>query len=90
MVSQYSGPSGIAWRINDLLQLSSSSMVEKSHNGVHKVLQEVTQKYAEGRVTAFSDVEIMKLTNKHMPEVFALSSKHERTQFPEALVEGDY
>ena len=90
VVSQYSGSSGIAWRINDLLHLGSASMVDKNHKGVHKVLQEVTQQYAEGRVTAFSDIEIMKLTNKHMPEVVTLSCKQDGAHAPEALVEGDY
>jgi isopropylmalate/homocitrate/citramalate synthase len=90
VVSQYSGSSGIAWRINDLLHLSPGKMIDKNHRGVLLILKEVSQQYAEGRVTAFSDVEIMRLTNKYMSEVVALSSRQAEPLAPEPLVEGDY
>ena len=89
IVSQYSGSSGISWRINDLLDLSEGEMVDKNHQGVLRILKDVSQQYAEGRVTAFSDAELMKLTNKYMSEVVALSIKQEETPVPEALVEGE-
>lgn len=88
VVSQYSGSSGIAWRVNDILNLKGDLKIHKNDKGIHNILQLVTIQYEEGRVTAFSDSEIMKLVTMFLPDLVNKATTNEQ-QVVEKLVEGE-
>jgi isopropylmalate/homocitrate/citramalate synthase len=68
VVGQYSGTSGIAWKVNDLLNLERGEWLRKDNPGVILILEEVTNQYNSGRVTAFSDREIERMMERYLPE----------------------
>jgi len=67
-VGSYSGASGIAWRVNDLLRLNKEDWLSKNHPGIFLIKEEVANQYAEGRITAFSGAEIENLIRRFLPE----------------------
>ena len=67
-VGSYSGASGIAWRVNDLLHLRREEWLSKDHPGIGLIREEVKKQYAEGRITTFSDLEIVRLIARFLPE----------------------
>ncbi len=70
LVTDKSGTAGIALWINTYLNLPEDKKVDKRHPGVLKIHHEIMKQYEEGRVTAFSDQEMLHLTRKHLPELF--------------------
>ena len=68
VIGQYSGTSGIAWKVNDLLNLERDEWLRKDNPGVILILEEVTNQYNSGRVTAFSDREIERMMERYLPE----------------------
>lgn len=67
-VGIYSGASGIAWRVSDILGLNNEKELPKDHPGILLIKEEVDRQYSEGRVAAFSDLEIERLIKKHLPK----------------------
>jgi len=66
-IGTYSGASGIAWRVSDLLGLKKEEALRKDHPGILMIKEEVDKQYSEGRIAAFSDLEIKRLIQKHLP-----------------------
>jgi len=66
-IGSYSGASGIAWRVSDILGLNKKEALSKDHPGILLIKEEVDRQYSEGRVAAFSDLEIERLIEKHLP-----------------------
>jgi isopropylmalate/homocitrate/citramalate synthase len=66
-INQYSGSSGAAWKINELYKLTGDDAVRKDDPRLFAMVEEINKEYNEGRVTSFSDAEILKLTQKHLP-----------------------
>ena len=50
--------------------------MEKSHPGVAKIVEAVTEEYDGGRTTAIADEEMAALVAEHLPEVIS-GSPHE-------------
>lgn len=67
-VGVYSGASGITWRVNDLLRLKREEWLSKDHPGIFLIKEAVENQYAEGRIAAFSDIEVERLIKKFLPE----------------------
>jgi hypothetical protein len=68
-VCSYSGASGIAWRVNELLGLNKDEWLTKNHPVILLIQEEVSNQYKNGRITAFSDLEVISLTKKFAPEI---------------------
>ncbi|MDP6458333.1 MAG: 2-isopropylmalate synthase [Candidatus Bathyarchaeota archaeon] len=67
VVGRYSGASGIAWKVNELLNIEKKNWYGKKHPAILLILETTGNQYNEGRVTAFSDREILELINKFLP-----------------------
>jgi isopropylmalate/homocitrate/citramalate synthase len=67
VVGQYSGTSGIAWKVNELLGLEKDNWLSKNHPAILLILEAVGNQYDGGRVTAFSDREIMEMIKTFLP-----------------------
>jgi len=73
-ITDKSGIAGVArWIMENCAREFS-----KSHPGVEKIYQEIMVEYEEGRVTAFSEQEILALVKKHLPEAFAHYEKRDK------------
>ena len=70
MIGPYSGVSGVAWKINELLGLRKTDWISKKNHKVHSVYTNITQQYEAGRTTCFSNHEIRSLIKHHFPEYF--------------------
>lgn len=66
-ITDKSGVAGIARWIMENCGLE----VSKSDPGVQKIYEEITAQYDEGRVTSFSEQEMLALVKRHLPEVYA-------------------
>lgn len=69
-VTDKSGHAGIALWYNNYLKLTGDQRIPKDHPGIKKIHEEVMRQYEEGRVTAFSDEEMIELGKKYLPEYF--------------------
>jgi len=66
VVGRYSGASGVAWRVNDLLGFQKKDWLSKEHPGIMLIHEEVSNQYSMGRITAFSDAEIERLVERYL------------------------
>jgi isopropylmalate/homocitrate/citramalate synthase len=69
-VSEKSGNAGIAFWINQHLNLKGGVAVDKRHPGVSRIHKKIMEQYETGRVTAMSHDEMDKLVRKYIPELF--------------------
>jgi len=69
-VSDKSGNAGIAFWINQHLNLTGEDALDKRHPGVSRIHKKVMEQYETGRVTAMSHDEMDKLVRKYIPELF--------------------
>ncbi len=69
-VSDKSGNAGIAFWINQHLNLQGEDALDKRHPGVSKIHKKIMEQYDSGRVTAMSHDEMEKLLRKNIPEIF--------------------
>ncbi|MGQ9552172.1 MAG: 2-isopropylmalate synthase [Candidatus Bathycorpusculaceae bacterium] len=67
-VGSYSGASGIAWRVSDLLHLKREEWLTKDDPGILRIKEEVDRQFAEGRIADFSDIELAGLIKQFLPE----------------------
>jgi isopropylmalate/homocitrate/citramalate synthase len=70
VVSDKSGAAGIAWWVNERLNLSGIDRLPKSHPGIAAIYQELLARYAAGRTDDPSDAELLALVRTHLPEHF--------------------
>jgi len=70
LVTDKSGHAGIALWFNNYLGLEGGKRIPKDHPGVRKIHEEISRQYAEGRVTAISEEEMVELGRKYLPEYF--------------------
>ena len=75
-ITNTSGTAGVAHWINAYYELEPTRRVEKSHPGVAKIVEAVTEEYDGGRTTAIADEEMAALVAEHLPEVIS-GSPHE-------------
>ena len=73
VIGQYSGTSGISWKVNDLLGLEREYWVRKDNPGVMLIFEAVSNQYENGRVTAFSDAEIERMIQEFLPDYWVRS-----------------
>jgi isopropylmalate/homocitrate/citramalate synthase len=67
MVGPYSGTSSVACKVNELLGIEKDNWIGKNHPGIFQILEVVGNQYEEGRVTVFSDQEILKMIKTFLP-----------------------
>ncbi|MDO9585933.1 MAG: histone-lysine N-methyltransferase, partial [Syntrophales bacterium] len=69
-ITDKSGNAGIAFWMNQHLNLTGEIVVDKRHPGISKIHKKVMEQYEAGRVTAMSHDEMDKLVRKYIPELF--------------------
>jgi len=85
-ISDKSGNAGIAFWINQHLNLGGEAAVDKRHPGVSRIHKKVTEQYDAGRVTAMSHDEMDKLVRKYIPELFLSELDQIKLKAEEAAV----
>ncbi|HKZ17339.1 MAG TPA: hypothetical protein VJ161_07735 [Geobacteraceae bacterium] len=85
-ISDKSGNAGIAFWINQHLNLEGETAVDKRHPGVSSIHKKVTEQYDAGRVTAMSHDEMDKLVRKYIPELFLSELDQIKLKAAEAAV----
>ncbi|MBN1683460.1 2-isopropylmalate synthase [Candidatus Bathyarchaeota archaeon] len=80
-IGQYSGSSGVAWKINELLEIPRSEWITKDNHGIQKIVEIISFQYDEGRVTTISDSEILKLVHYHLPELWEHYNVNKKDEF---------
>jgi len=80
-ITPYAGLAGIAYWINKTFDLKGDEMINKRDPRVQKIYEDVMKQFEHGRLTALSDVEMLMLVLKHMPE---LVKKH-KDKLPDDL-----
>lgn len=76
IINDKSGKAGIAYWINQALDLSESDQIPKSHPAVGRIHKKIMQQYEGNRSTAFSHEEIMTLVRRYLPEYFPSEYDH--------------
>ena len=76
IITDKSGRSGIAYWINQALELSDEESITKSHPAVGKIYRRVMEQYENGRNTSFSYEEVLKLVKRYLPEYFMSEFDH--------------
>ncbi len=71
IITDKSGRAGIAYWVNQYLNLPANMQVSKKHPGVGKIYDRVMQLYEQGRNTSISDKELMAMVQRYMPEMLA-------------------
>ncbi|MDR2502778.1 MAG: histone-lysine N-methyltransferase [Deltaproteobacteria bacterium] len=69
-ITDKSGRAGVAYWINQELDLKEDRKVNKSHPSVGKIYDRILAAYEKGRATSFSSKEMLSLTRRYMPELF--------------------
>ncbi|MCG6533752.1 MAG: histone-lysine N-methyltransferase [Syntrophales bacterium LBB04] len=85
-VSDKSGNAGIAFWINQHLDLKGENALDKRHPGISKIHKKVMEQYDAGRVTAISHDEMDKLVRKYIPELFLSELDQIKLKASEAAV----
>lgn len=70
IINDKSGRAGVAYWINQHLNLPEGQRVTKAHPGVGKVNNRIILAYEEGRTTSYSNTEMLALVRRYMPELF--------------------
>lgn len=68
MLSEHSGIAGLTFWINNTFRLSENEKISKDNASLREIQDEIINLYNNGRVAPLSDVEILELIKKHMPE----------------------
>ena len=71
IITDKSGRAGVAYWINQYLDLSTDKKVDKRHPAVGKIHAHITRAYETGRNTSFSSQEMTSLVKRYLPELFA-------------------
>ncbi len=70
IITDKSGKAGVAYWINQTLELQGVAVIDKRHPAVAKIYDSIMDAYARGRTTSFSDKEVRALVKRYMPELF--------------------
>lgn len=71
-INDKSGAAGIVHWINTRLKQKglTNELLDKSHEGVGKIYQEISKQYEEGRVTTFPDEEMYALVDRYINSIY--------------------
>ncbi len=70
IITDKSGRAGVAYWLNQNLNLAEDAQVSKTHPAVGMIYNRILQAYEEGRNTSFSHKEMIALAKRYMPELF--------------------
>jgi isopropylmalate/homocitrate/citramalate synthase len=70
IITDKSGRAGVAYWINQHLDLEGEQAVDKRHPAVGKIYAKIMAAYDEGRTTSFSNQEMLHLVKRYLPELF--------------------
>jgi hypothetical protein len=70
IITDKSGRAGVAYWINQKLELSGEQQVCKTNPSVGRIYSAILESYENGRTTSFSNKEMLALVKRHMPELF--------------------
>ncbi len=70
IITDKSGVAGISYWVNTHLRRTGGRTVNKHHPGLVRIQKWVAEQYAQGRVTAISNDEMLRQARKHLPEYF--------------------
>lgn len=69
-ITDKSGVAGIAYWVNQRLDLKDEQKIDKRHPSLIKIYAWIEKQYNQGRTTSISDDEMEKLCRKYLPELF--------------------
>ncbi|MFW6236133.1 MAG: histone-lysine N-methyltransferase [Desulfovibrionales bacterium] len=75
-ITDKSGKAGVAYWINQHLNLSEKEKVSKRHPAVGKIYNRIVEAYEGGRNTSFSHAEMLTLAKRYLPELFPSEFEH--------------
>lgn len=70
IITDKSGKAGVAYWINQTLDLSKDNAIDKRHPAVTKIYKRIMAAYEGGRNTSFSNKEMKVLVKRYLPELF--------------------
>ncbi|MCF8039859.1 MAG: histone-lysine N-methyltransferase, partial [Desulfohalobiaceae bacterium] len=76
IINDKSGKAGIAYWINQALEIPEDERIPKSHPAVGRIHKKIVEQYHHGRNTSFSHEEIMSLVRRYLPEYFISEYDH--------------
>jgi isopropylmalate/homocitrate/citramalate synthase len=76
IITDKSGKAGVAYWINQYLDIPQESWVDKRHPAVDKIYKRIMDAYQVGRTTSFSNMEMKALVKRYLPELFATEFDH--------------
>ncbi|ALU11758.1 histone-lysine N-methyltransferase [Ignicoccus islandicus DSM 13165] len=68
-ITPYAGLAGIVYWINKTFELKDDEKVDKKDPRVQEIYRDVMKQFEHGRLTALSDLEMLMLVKKHMPDL---------------------
>ena len=89
-ITDKSGKAGLAHWINNHYKLTDNDTVDKKHPGITRMYQHIVKEYDEGRMTTMSDEELVKLTQRFIPQLFLSGFdliKYEAQEYASQLTE---
>ncbi|MFK4764118.1 histone-lysine N-methyltransferase [Desulfobaculum sp. SPO524] len=76
IITDKTGKAGVAYWINQHLELKGSERIDKRHPTVGKIAGHIARAYEKGRTTHFSNKEMKALVKRFMPELFPSEFDH--------------
>ena len=76
IITDKSGKSGVAYWINQALDLVGEEQISKSHPAVGKIYRRIMQQYERGRNTSMAYEEMRSLVKRYLPEYFISEFDH--------------
>lgn len=70
IINDKSGRAGVAYWLNQNLDLPEEQQLSKTHPAVGKMYDKILQAYEEGRSTSFSNKEVLALARRYLPHLF--------------------
>ena len=70
IITDKSGKAGVAYWINQTMNLVDDNQVSKNHPAVSSVYNKIMKTYEQGRNTSYSNKEMMTLVRRYLPELF--------------------
>jgi isopropylmalate/homocitrate/citramalate synthase len=76
IITDKSGKAGVAYWINESLDLDGKDRIDKRHPAVGKIHKRIMRSYENGRTTSFSNQEMRALVKRFLPELFVSEFDH--------------
>jgi hypothetical protein len=70
IITDKSGRAGVAYWLNQNLELDAENKVSKTHPAVGMMYQRIMASYEHGRNTSYSNREMLALAKRYMPDLF--------------------